>query len=156
MIEVGPFAIVGDWESVDTDLIRIVMPPSGHVYGAGWHPYTQAGLLAVAKHVREGQTVVDLGAGTGILAVAAARLGAAKVYAVEINAEAREVCAKTIAANGLSDVIVVQREIPDVVVNLAIASIGSEISKKIARSLLADLTVVVHDDGSLEEVTSWH
>lgn len=63
---------------------------------------TSAFLAAIREVVRRGDVVVDLGTGTGVLAVAAARAGAARVYAIEVGAIAA--CArKVIEANGVAD-----------------------------------------------------
>src|ERR671917_395079 len=59
---------------------RIVLLPAGDgsgrgVFGTGHHPATQLALVLLEEHVRPGDKVLDLGTGSGILAVAAARLG---------------------------------------------------------------------------------
>jgi protein arginine N-methyltransferase 1 len=65
-------------------------------------PRTKRFLSAISKVVRLGDVVVDLGTGTGILAMAAARAGARKVYAIEAGPVGK-VAKKLFAANGLSD-----------------------------------------------------
>ncbi|HEX2210969.1 MAG TPA: 50S ribosomal protein L11 methyltransferase [Longimicrobium sp.] len=65
-------------------------------------PRTQRFLDAIAQVVRPDDVVVDLGTGTGILAMAAARAGARKVYAIEAG-PVGEVAKKLFAANGLDD-----------------------------------------------------
>jgi SAM-dependent methyltransferase len=65
-------------------------------------PRTQRFLSAIAEVVRPGDVVVDLGTGTGILAMAAARAGARKVYAIEAG-PVGPVAKKLFAANGLAD-----------------------------------------------------
>src|SRR5687768_17008994 len=65
-------------------------------------PRTQRFLSAIAEVVRPGDVVVDLGTGTGILAMAAARAGARKVYAIEAG-PVGPVAQKLFAANGLAD-----------------------------------------------------
>jgi SAM-dependent methyltransferase len=65
-------------------------------------PRTQRFLSAIAAVVRPGDVVVDLGTGTGILAMAAARAGARKVYAIEAG-PVGPVAQKLFAANGLAD-----------------------------------------------------
>ncbi|HEX6369930.1 MAG TPA: 50S ribosomal protein L11 methyltransferase [Longimicrobium sp.] len=65
-------------------------------------PRTQRFLSAIAEVVRPGDVVVDLGTGTGILAMAAARAGARKVYAIEAG-PVGPIARKLFAANGLDD-----------------------------------------------------
>lgn len=69
---------------------------------------TGAMIAAVEAAVRPGDVVVDLGTGTGVLAIAAARAGARRVYAIERTAVARA-AAEVVAANGASGVVEVIR-----------------------------------------------
>lgn len=67
-------------------------------------PRTQRFLSAIAQVVRPGDVVVDIGTGTGILAMAAAKAGARKVYAIEAG-PVGPIARKLFAANGLGDTI---------------------------------------------------
>lgn len=69
---------------------------------------TMAFLSAITRSVRPGDVVVDLGTGTGVLAMAAARAGAARVYAIEASSFA-DTAEEIIAANGFADVVKVVR-----------------------------------------------
>jgi ribosomal protein L11 methyltransferase len=60
-------------------------------------------LRAVEELLRPGQRVLDVGAGSGILSIAAARLGAASVEAVELDPVAAAVCADNVQRNGAAD-----------------------------------------------------
>lgn len=73
----------------------------GMAFGTGLHPTTRGCLLACERHVRPGMRILDVGAGSGILSIAAAKLGAASVLALEIDPVAVDVASKNIAANGL-------------------------------------------------------
>jgi ribosomal protein L11 methyltransferase len=57
----------------------------GIAFGSGTHPSTRLCLLALKKFLRPGRHVLDVGCGTGILSIAAAKLGAASVTAVDID-----------------------------------------------------------------------
>ncbi len=62
-------------------------------------------IAAIERTVSEGMTVVEIGTGTGVLAIAAARAGASKVYAIECELEAIESAKKNVAKANLSDKI---------------------------------------------------
>jgi ribosomal protein L11 methyltransferase len=67
--------------------VILVMDP-GMAFGTGTHPTTQACLVALEKYVKPGDLVLDVGTGTGILAIAAAKLGAAAITAVDTDEQA--------------------------------------------------------------------
>jgi ribosomal protein L11 methyltransferase len=60
----------------------------GMAFGTGVHPTTQLSLQLLERHMRPGDSVIDVGCGSAILAIAAAKLGAARVVAVDIDAQA--------------------------------------------------------------------
>ena len=62
----------------------------GMAFGTGVHPTTQLSLQLLEQYVKRGDSVIDVGCGSGILAVAAAKLGASQVVAVDIDAMALE------------------------------------------------------------------
>lgn len=84
---------------------HIVLPDdkSQSVFGTGRHAATQLALVLMEEHLRAGMTVIDVGTGSGILAVAACRLGAASVTAVDNDPAAVVLAERTVALNGLSD-----------------------------------------------------
>ena len=97
-VRIGRFLIVPPWrsEAAGQGEVRIVLDP-GVVFGTGIHPTTSDCLQALA-HLRERfafEQVLDLGTGTGVLAVAAAALGARQVLAVDLN----PLCVKTAKRN---------------------------------------------------------
>ena len=73
----------------------------GQAFGTGEHVTTQACLRLLAAHLRSGERVIDLGTGSGILAMAARRLGAGRVVAVDDDPAALAVARTNLAANGL-------------------------------------------------------
>lgn len=80
----------------------------GMAFGTGLHPTTQLCLEALEDIVRPGQTVFDVGTGSGILAIAAAKLGAASVLAVDNDSVAVEVAQANVNASGLAAVVRVE------------------------------------------------
>jgi ribosomal protein L11 methyltransferase len=111
---IGRFHILAPWhataaDAADADRIPILLDP-GLVFGTGTHATTRDCLkaleLAADGGVRPG-TVMDLGTGTGILALAAARLMSARVLAIDLNLLAARTAARNVRLNGLSDRILV-------------------------------------------------
>lgn len=83
------------------DEVLVELDP-GMAFGTGLHPTTQLCLQVLEEVVRPGDSVLDLGTGSGILAIAAARLGATPVVAVDNDPVAVKVARANVAANGLS------------------------------------------------------
>ncbi len=81
--------------------IRLVIDP-GRVFGSGSHPSSRQVLAAMEDVVSVGASVLDIGCGSGILAVAAARLGARGVLALDIDEAAVAVTAANAAHNGVA------------------------------------------------------
>jgi ribosomal protein L11 methyltransferase len=75
------------------------------VFGTGRHPTTQLSLVLLEEYVESGDRVLDLGTGSGILAVAAAKLGASQVLALDIEAAAVAIAQETVSLNGLANVV---------------------------------------------------
>lgn len=75
----------------------------GRAFGTGEHPTTRLCAEAIEHLVRDGTRWLDLGTGSGVLAIVAARLGAARVDAVDVDPEAVEVARESAAVNGVED-----------------------------------------------------
>ncbi|NLC52928.1 MAG: 50S ribosomal protein L11 methyltransferase [Firmicutes bacterium] len=96
---IGPFLIIPSWLSppIPAEAIPIRLDP-GMAFGTGTHPTTQLCLELLPTVVRPGHLVYDIGTGSGILAIAAAKLGA-KVRAVDKDPVAVGVAAENCALN---------------------------------------------------------
>ena len=133
-LKIGDFKIVPHWDrtSVDEKEIQIILDP-GVVFGNGLHPTTRDCLraLSFARNQKAFDRVLDLGTGTGILAVAAARLGAKKVLAVDLNPLCVKTANENVRLNNLDGLIqVVEGSAEDFVnegADLVIANIHKEI-----------------------------
>lgn len=90
----------------DPNLIPIRINP-GSAFGTT-HPTTQLCLQAIERHLKPGAAMIDLGTGTGILSIAAARLGAEQILAVDIDAEAVRVARDNVEVNGVADKVRVE------------------------------------------------
>lgn len=74
-IEIDPFYIHPTWEQPREGMLNIAIDPA-LAFGTGHHPTTASCLRGIAKYVKEGDIVMDVGCGSGILAIAAIRKGA--------------------------------------------------------------------------------
>jgi ribosomal protein L11 methyltransferase len=77
----------------------------GMAFGCGTHPSTTLCLQLLEEVIRGGETVYDVGTGSGILAVAAARLGASLVLAVDMDSVAVKVARENIDLNGVGSTV---------------------------------------------------
>ena len=77
-VRAGPFFLRAPWHSPPEEGIDLVIEP-GMAFGTGHHETTRLALAALSREVRPGMRVLDLGTGSGVLAIAAAKLGARAV-----------------------------------------------------------------------------
>jgi ribosomal protein L11 methyltransferase len=92
--------IVPSWcAPVDRGAINVSLDP-GLAFGTGSHPTTRLCLEWLAHELRPGEAVLDYGCGSGILAIAAAKLGAGRVVGVDIDPQAIAASTVNAAANG--------------------------------------------------------
>ncbi len=94
--------IVPSWhESPDPAAVNLVLDP-GMAFGTGSHPTTRLCLEWLERAVSDQCTVLDYGCGSGILAIAAARLGAGRVAGVDIDPQAVEAARANAERNGVT------------------------------------------------------
>jgi ribosomal protein L11 methyltransferase len=94
--------IVPSWHTApDPAAINLELDP-GLAFGTGSHPTTRLCLEWLCAEVSRGDTLLDYGCGSGILALAGAKLGAADVLGVDIDNRALEAAAENAARNGVT------------------------------------------------------
>ncbi len=102
-MEIGQrLAIVPSWQSYDTSRVKLVLDP-GLAFGTGGHETTALCLEALDERVRGGERVLDIGTGSGILAIAALLLGAERAEGVDIDPVAVRTAGENAAMNGVAD-----------------------------------------------------
>ena len=99
--EVGKkLVVVPYWnETTDTDRLKVVLDP-GLTFGTGAHPSTQMVMETMEDVVKEGFRCLDLGSGSGILSIAALRLGAESAVGIDIDPKAEDIARENAGYNG--------------------------------------------------------
>jgi ribosomal protein L11 methyltransferase len=97
-VRVGPLWVGPPWEEPDADAIAVVIDP-GRAFGTGSHATTRLCLELMLDLPRGG--LLDVGSGSGVLAIAAAKLGFEPVYAVDLDRQAIEATMRNADANGV-------------------------------------------------------
>jgi ribosomal protein L11 methyltransferase len=119
----GRLWIVPSWhEAPDPDAITIVLDP-GLAFGTGSHPTTRLCLKWLEANLRGGATVLDYGCGSGILAIAAAKLGAVRVVGVDIDPQAVEAACDNAARNAVRADFSLSDDLPDGTYDVVAANI---------------------------------
>ncbi len=101
-VEITPtFWIVPTWHEPPAQAREVIRLDPGLAFGTGTHPTTRMCLRWIAHHAPVGQRVLDYGCGSGILAIGAAKFGAASVDAVDIDEAAVQSTEANAQANGV-------------------------------------------------------
>lgn len=126
-----------DYQPEPDDVVLELDP--GMAFGTGLHPTTQMCLKACERLVRDGMRVLDVGTGSGILAIAAIKLGAASVTALDVDGVAVKVATENVAINGLEPSIEVKQgsvgpATPEAAYDLVLANIIASVIVDLAPS----------------------
>ena len=146
--------------------IAIRLDP-GMAFGTGTHPTTQLCLAALERHLKPGQTLLDIGTGSGILAIAGAKLGAAQVWAVDIDPEAVRVSSENIIANdvaervtvatgSLAETLATNQQAPVVVANILARILAEMLQAGLANTVQSGGLLILSGilDSQVHEVTA--
>jgi ribosomal protein L11 methyltransferase len=155
----APFAltphitVVPPWATTTADLppgsMRLELEP-GRAFGTGLHATTSlvAEILDASRAALAGREVLDLGTGSGILALTALLLGASRVLAVDLDADVIEVVRENAARNGLSDRVEARAGTVESVTG-AFPWVLANIEARVLRPIAPDLVRVVAPGGTL-------
>lgn len=117
-VRVGRIVVTPPWARDEADrlaaetpdgVVIVVQPSMG--FGTGHHESTRLCLKLLQRHLRPGVAVLDIGTGSGVLAVTAQRLGAGRVIAVDYDHDALHSAAETIELNGTPAIAVAHADI---------------------------------------------
>jgi ribosomal protein L11 methyltransferase len=137
-LRVGQHIVIKpSWRDVEfaPEDVVIELDP-GMAFGTGLHPTTQMCLEVLERKIAPGMQVLDLGTGSGILAIAAAKLGAARILALDTDPVAVEVAHENARRNGVASLVTVTQgsldrtaEAYDLVVVNILAKVIIELAK---------------------------
>jgi ribosomal protein L11 methyltransferase len=105
------FTIVPTWEDyqpVSSDELIIELDP-GMAFGTGTHPTTVLCIQSLERTVRTGDRIIDVGTGSGVLSIAAAKLGAGQIEALDLDEVAVNVARQNIELNKVQDIVKVRQ-----------------------------------------------
>lgn len=103
-ITIGRVTIAPPWDVPSPrDIVVLIEPSRG--FGTGHHQSTRLCIVLLQSRNVTGQTVTDIGTGSGVLAITAAKLGAAFVTAIDSDADAIENARENIVANGVEKIV---------------------------------------------------
>jgi ribosomal protein L11 methyltransferase len=143
-LRIGSFLIIPPWETgnesfIEPGKIKILLDP-GVVFGNGLHPTTQDCIEALELLFRNEpiESAMDLGCGTGILALVAGKLGCRRCFAMDFNLLASQTANKNVKLNGMTHNILVAQaraeNFVDLPTNLLMANIHYDVMKKLLDS----------------------
>jgi ribosomal protein L11 methyltransferase len=128
------------------EILRLI---PGMAFGTGEHETTRMCAAAVERLVRPGTRWLDVGTGTGILALVAARCGATRVLAIDIDPEAAHVASAVIAANGASSTVEVRAGGIEVVAGERFDGAVANVQSSFFLRHAADLAAALHPTGAI-------
>ena len=133
-----------EYEKTDEELIIELDP--GMAFGTGTHETTRMCIKALDKYVKPNTTVFDVGCGSGILAIAAAKLGAKHVVGVDLDPIAVDSSNENISFNDLDNIEILEGNLLDVVDGKADIVVANIIAEIIC-VLTADVKTALNDGG---------
>ena len=136
-IQISPrLWVVPSWHAApNPEAINLVLDP-GRAFGTGSHPTTLLCLRWLEQHIRGGESLLDYGCGSGILAIAAAKLGAASVVGTDIDPVSIEVAEQNALENLANIAFMLPNAVPAVQFDITVANILANPLK-----MLADIIV---------------
>lgn len=150
-IEIGKkLLILPAWiEQKELTRVAVKIDPS-MAFGTGTHPSTQLCLELVEDYVKAGKPVIDIGCGSGILTIAALKLGASHALAVDIDAESVKETLKACVFNQVGEQVETGQ---GSVVEINRGDFSMKQAPLVLANILAPVLIRLFDDGMAESIT---
>ena len=133
-----------EYEAKENELVLELDP--GMAFGTGTHETTRMCIQSLEKYVEENSTVFDVGCGSGILAIAAAKLGSKKAVGVDLDPVAVESAKENVGYNKLDNIEILYGNLVDVIEGKADIVVANIIAEVIC-ILTEDVKRVLKSDG---------
>lgn len=134
---VGRLVVTPPWRAAEFDPATTIVIDPAMAFGTGEHATTRGMLRLMQRVIQPGDSVADLGAGSAVLSIAAARLGATRIAAIEIDDGAEGSALENIRANGVDGAI--RYLVGDATVLLALVAPVRVVLANIVSSVLMEL-----------------
>ena len=146
------FVVKPTWREYtpEGDELIIELDP-GRAFGTGSHPTTSLCLKLMEEHINEGDSVVDVGTGSGILMIAADKLGASEIYGVDIDELAVESAKENLNLNNIGEdkAHVFQGDLISVLKDKKFDVVVANILADVLMILIRDISRVVKKGGKI-------
>ena len=103
--KINDLVIKPTWEEITEDMKsdKVISLDPGRAFGTGAHESTSLVIQAIQKYLKEGDTVLDVGCGSGILSIVSIKYGASKVKGIDLDPMAIDASRENVATNNLVD-----------------------------------------------------
>lgn len=138
-----------EYKATVTDIVLNLDP--GMAFGTGHHPTTRACLEMLEEHVKPGTRVLDVGCGSGILSIAAAKLGAGGVVGIEIDPVGVGVARSNVKHNGVGHTVrIIRGTLPHpAITTRAHSLVVANISARVITELAGEIVKTATNGGTL-------
>lgn len=145
----GALTVAPPWLATDLDEASTIVIDPGMAFGTGEHATTRGVIRLLQRVIRPGDRVADLGTGSAILAIAAAKLGAGRVAAIELDPDAIGNAEANVVRNGVAHQVAVIQGDATMLLSLVapVRVITANIISSVLVELLPSLALAVSEDG---------
>ena len=141
--DVGCLTIAPPWRADGLDAARTIVIEPQMAFGTGEHETTRGVVRLMCDVIRQGDRVADLGSGSAVLSIAAAKLGAAHATGIEMDHDSIATSIENVARNGVSDRVTIIEG--DAAVLLPLVAPVRVVLANIISSVLLELLPVIRD-----------